>query len=142
MAEADLQGETRGLEGAVLEELDVGGLVCDCVVRGEQGEEYWQRTQGHGGAGGGGGSQATAEAQTARFKAAKRWAEAAEAARKEDLLRAKMCSLRHFRTRRCFSIRDVHSGRGAVFPFEKEGEGEAGNRGEALAAAQKAKADF
>ena len=83
MAEADLQGETRGLEGAVLEELDVGGLVCDCVVRGEQGEEYWQRTQGHGGAGGGGGSQATAEAQTARFKAAKRWAEAAEAARKE-----------------------------------------------------------
>ena len=82
MAEADLQGETRGLEGAVLEELDVGGLVCDCVVRGEQGEEYWQRTQGHGGAGGGGGSQATAEAQTTRFKAAKRWAEAAEAARK------------------------------------------------------------
>ena len=75
-------------------------------------------------------------------KAAKRWAEAAEAARKEDLLRAKMCSLRHFRTRRCFSIRDVHSGRGAVFPFEKEGgEGEAGNRGEALAAAQKAKAE-
>ena len=61
-------------------------------------------------------------------KAAKRWAEAAEAARKEDLLRAKMCSLRHFRTRRCFSIRE---GR----------EGEAGNRGEALAAAQKAKAE-
>ena len=30
-------------------------------------------------------------------KAAKRWAEAAEAARKEDLLRAKMCSLRRFK---------------------------------------------
>ena len=45
----------------------------------------------------GGSHQATAEAQTARFKAAKRWAEAAEAARKEDLLRAKMCSLRRFK---------------------------------------------
>ena len=59
-------------------------------------------------------------------KAAKRWAEAAEAARKEDLLRAKMCSLRRFK---------------ALFFHSKEGEGEAGNRGEALAAAQKAKAE-
>ena len=59
--------------------------------------------------------------------------------RRGGLRRRRLQGRRTSSVRRCAPC-DA-SGRGAVFPFEKEGEGEAGNRGEALAAAQKAKAE-